>query len=116
MLKAGPGLQISLKIKLRSEAKAKFFSRKIAKRSENIFRLCEAKRTSKNGMISVDWKLAANRRQISNLANWTTYCRLDANLPIGRLKNLELWPTNYQSNPIRIGVQLDANPNGQPCS
>jgi hypothetical protein len=39
------GLQISLKIRLRSEAKAKIFSRKIAKRSENIFRLCEAKRS-----------------------------------------------------------------------
>ena len=35
------GLQISLKIKLRSEAKAKFFSRKIAKRSEaKIFFVC----------------------------------------------------------------------------
>jgi hypothetical protein len=44
-LQVQSGLQISLEIRLRSEVRAKFFSLKIAKRSENIFRLCEAKRT-----------------------------------------------------------------------
>ena len=44
------GLQISLKIKLRSEAKAKFFSRKIAKRSEaKLFSVC-AKRSEANNL------------------------------------------------------------------
>jgi hypothetical protein len=44
-LALNPGLQISLKIRLRSEAKAKFFSLKIAKRSEaKIIFIC-AKRS-----------------------------------------------------------------------
>ena len=41
-LQVQSGLQISLEIRLQSGAKAIFYSLKIAKRSENIFRLCEA--------------------------------------------------------------------------
>ena len=56
---AWPGLQISLKIKLRSEAKAKFFSRKIAKRSEaKIFFVC-AKRSEANNFSKLR-KIAKN--------------------------------------------------------
>ena len=53
------GLQISLKIKLRSEAKAKFFSRKNAKRSEaKIFFVC-AKRSEANNFSKLR-KIAKN--------------------------------------------------------
>ena len=60
-----PGLQISLKIKLRSEAKANFFSRKIAKRSEaKIFFLC-AKRSEANNFSKLR-KIAKLRKFFSS--------------------------------------------------
>ena len=65
-----PGLQISLKIKLRSEAKAKFFSRKIAKRSEaKIFFVC-AKRTIFQNCEKLR-KIAKLRKNAKNL--WTAF-------------------------------------------